>query len=307
MWRDVLKPTIKTLCSVTIAAGLSLYCVGHSFVAFSQARKPVSQNSTGPSPKSLSDSSGGVGNPAAKSASPTNDISEESVSEDVSATRILETIMEPPVEYSYASFGKNDPFVPPESKAQKLKSKGQEDAERKAAEKPLLSPLQAYELRALRPIGIWRLIGGEFKALILTPVGEGIVTKLNDPIGNRNGKIIDIRSKAVTVREFTTAPDGTRQFQDVEIPISNSPADRQPPEKRRDNVADKSAPAGLKQDASGSQAPAIAVPPSVFAAPAPAQPAAPKTPETQPSQPAKSTNGNSQLQRIPMESLTPLN
>lgn len=128
----------------------------------------------------------------------------------------IEDIVEPPSDYQYAAFGKEDPFVPPlpEANANSTLSLG-------GFEIPIVSPLQKYELKKLNMVGIWQGTNNERKALVMTPAvdgaEQGIIVKISDPVGNKGGKVIDIGNDYITVREFTLAKDGTRQFEDKQM------------------------------------------------------------------------------------------
>ena len=109
-------------------------------------------------------------------------------------------------EYTYASFGKPDPFIPPllSSHIAQL-------------EIPIVSVLQKYRLDQLRVVGIWTLENNARKALLTSSSDEGVVVSVGDHAGNRGGKIIAIEPDIVKIREFTLAPDGTRQFSDRDL------------------------------------------------------------------------------------------
>lgn len=133
------------------------------------------------------------------------------VAKDVTSGIRVEDIVEPPVDYRYAAFGRTDPFVPPELS----ETKGGND------EVPVVSPLQEYPLNQLQLIGIWRMDSGEHKGLVMTPTGEGVVVKNGDPIGLKRGRIVEIQETLLKVREYVLAPDGTRQFEDLSLRLSN--------------------------------------------------------------------------------------
>lgn len=127
---------------------------------------------------------------------------------DITSTIRIEDIAESTSDYNYSSFGKPDPFVPP--LVTDLLTK---------LEIPITSPLQRFPAVNLRVAGIWTLPSGERKALIMTPEDEGIISKVNDPIGRKGGKILAIEKNLIKIREFSPAADGTRQFQDTELPL----------------------------------------------------------------------------------------
>ena len=109
-------------------------------------------------------------------------------------------------DYTYASFGRPDPFIPPllSSHITQL-------------EIPIVSILQKYRLDELRVVGIWTLENNARKALITSRNDEGVIVSVGDHAGNRGGKIIAIEPEMVKVREFTLSPDGTRQFNDRDL------------------------------------------------------------------------------------------
>lgn len=139
-----------------------------------------------------------------------------SVAEDITDGVRVEDIIEPPSDYRYAAFGKPDPFVPP--LVTQVERIDVVDAPG-AIEIPIVSMLQKHELSTLRIVGIYSVHSGERKALVMTPDGSqaAVSVKIGDPIGNRGGKVLAIGVSAVTVREFTLAADGTRQYDDLEM------------------------------------------------------------------------------------------
>jgi len=138
-----------------------------------------------------------------------------SAAEEVTAGVRVEDIVEPTTDYRYASFGKSDPFLPPEKKA---------DNSAVVSEVPIVSPLQRFGLSELKLVGVWQLPTGERKAMIMTPKEEGIIIHAGDPIGKRSGKILSIHEEHIVAREFTVAPDGTRQFEDIPVTLGSGTA-----------------------------------------------------------------------------------
>jgi Tfp pilus assembly protein PilP len=136
------------------------------------------------------------------------------VAEEITGGVRVEDIVEPPSDYRFAAFGRQDPFIPPII-TQQLAAEQAIDP----LEIPIVSPLQRFDLDRLQVVGIWQLPSGERKAMVLTPnrSAQGIIVKNGDPIGNRGGKIVDIGAQVITVREFMLAPDGTRQFEDQQM------------------------------------------------------------------------------------------
>ncbi len=143
----------------------------------------------------------------------------------------VEDIVEPPSDYRYAAFGKPDPFVPPLVTAERPSGPN-------SLEIPIVSPLQRFAVRDLRLVGVWQLASGERKAMVMTPsrgaeeggstAGEGIIIKNGDPIGTHGGKILGIGDDFLTVREFSLAPDGTRQYEDQQMYMGKRNPDDQP-------------------------------------------------------------------------------
>jgi Tfp pilus assembly protein PilP len=134
----------------------------------------------------------------------------------------VEDIIEPPSDYRYAAFGKGDPFVPPVIT--------EEATVINPLEIPIVSPLQRYRLQELSLVGIWQHSSGERKAMIMTPANElggsqGIIIKNGDPIGQKGGRILGIGDDYLTIREFTLAPDGTRQYEDQQMFMGRRPAE----------------------------------------------------------------------------------
>lgn len=131
----------------------------------------------------------------------------DGVANDVTSGIRVEDIVEPPSQYRYAAFGKQDPFIPPMLTQERSSN----------AEIPIVSVLQRHSLESLRIVGLWELPSGERKALVMTPNEEGIVSRVGDLIGSRGGKIIQITAAGIKVREFSISPDGTRQFEDADL------------------------------------------------------------------------------------------
>jgi Tfp pilus assembly protein PilP len=160
-----------------------------------------------------------------------NEASGKGVAAEITKGVRVEDIVEPPAEYHFASFGKQDPFIPPILPSNS--KPGETAATAGSLEVPIVSALQRFSLDNLMVVGIWQLSNGDRKAMVLTPPGEtgggqGIIVKIGDPIGNRGGRILAIGGDFLTVREFYLAPDGTRQFEDRRLPMTVTPADQRP-------------------------------------------------------------------------------
>lgn len=136
---------------------------------------------------------------------------EESISgQEVNSGVNVQDIVSASHEYNYASFGKSSPFIPPLLSSHLAK-----------LEIPIVSVLQRYFLEQLTVVGIWTLENNARKSLVMTSENEGVIVAVGDPIGNRGGKIISIEPNLVKVREFSLAPDGTRQFEDFDLWLGN--------------------------------------------------------------------------------------
>lgn len=116
----------------------------------------------------------------------------------------IDDIIEPPASYRYSSFSKRDPFSYP-------------DREEMDDDSFVVSKLQHHDISSLKLVGVWRLSTGVSKALILTPKGEGVVAVIGDPVGQNNGEIMEIGKNKIIIREYLMTPDGTRQFNDIDM------------------------------------------------------------------------------------------
>ena len=163
------------------------------------------------------------------------------LAEDITKGIRIEDIIEPPTDYHYAAFGRPDPFMPP-------MVLDREGAGPNPLEIPIVSPLQRYSLDQLRVVGIWRLASGDRKAMVLaqasrssepgrggtdsmtasSAASQGIIVKVGDPIGNRGGKVMSVADDYVTIREFSLSPDGSRQYEDRQLPMGARNADELP-------------------------------------------------------------------------------
>lgn len=136
----------------------------------------------------------------------------------------IKDIVEPTSEYTYASFGKPDPFTrplfgaPPEETGAAL-AQNPGDAVPGSApgskEITVNSPLQAYPLTALEVKGVWQTQDGEFRSIIQTPKKEGVVVKNGDPISS--GKILTIGKDEILVRLYKLKADGVREYEDTSM------------------------------------------------------------------------------------------
>ncbi len=142
----------------------------------------------------------------------------------------LKEIMEPSTEYNYASFGRPDPFLAPDfgSTAPNVAASNADQVQSAAPTgKDILitSPLQAYPLNSLSVKGVWQLAGGEVRAMVATPKGEGVIVKEGDPISS--GKVLNISREKLTVRLYRLREDGVREYQDSVLTIGG-PSDKGP-------------------------------------------------------------------------------
>ena len=128
----------------------------------------------------------------------------EKVIETMEISIQIDDIIEPPASYRYSSFNKRDPFTYP-------------DREELLDDEFAISKLQRHDVSSLKLVGVWRLSTGVSKALVLTPTGEGVVAVIGDPIGQNNGEVMEIGKNKIIVREYLMTPDGTRQFNDIDM------------------------------------------------------------------------------------------
>lgn len=118
----------------------------------------------------------------------------------------VDDIVEPIAGYHYSSFSKRDPFSYP-------------TVDKLSTEEFISSKLQLYDVSSLRLVGVWKLSTGISRALVLTPSNEGVVVSVGSSIGQNNGEILDIARHKIVIREYTITPDGTRQFDDIDMTI----------------------------------------------------------------------------------------
>lgn len=125
---------------------------------------------------------------------------------DVTKEVAVENIISPEQEYHYISMAKPNPFIPPLVSSLMAR-----------LEIPIENSLQKFNLQDLKVVGIWTLRNTERKAMILTPTNEGVVVIIGSLLGRRGGKVTEIDDSSITVREFSLASDGTRQFEEAKI------------------------------------------------------------------------------------------
>ncbi|MBC7660508.1 MAG: pilus assembly protein PilP [Chitinophagaceae bacterium] len=133
----------------------------------------------------------------------------------------IRDIIEPTSEYTYASFGKPDPFSMPIS--ERPKDTGADKVSQvpidmqvgNSKEITVVSPLQNYPMGSLKVMGIWQKADGEMRSVILTPKNESIVVKVGDPISS--GKVLAIDKKEIVVRLYKIRKDGVRDYEDARV------------------------------------------------------------------------------------------
>lgn len=109
------------------------------------------------------------------------------------------TAIAPQGEPTYSSVGKRDPFKP------FIKI-----IEKKEVETPMskaLPPIKRYSLEQFKLVGIVSL-GQRPKAMIVDPEKNTYVLGVGDEIGNKQGKIIEVKDNGILVEE-------KRYFEDV--------------------------------------------------------------------------------------------
>jgi Tfp pilus assembly protein PilP len=140
---------------------------------------------------------------------------------DMGSSVKIREIVEPSGEYSYASFGRPDPFIAPASLMDPGTNAGAAaPLTPEGSEIKIISPLQRYPLTDLNVKGVWQLSSGETRAVVMTPKGEGVVVKEGDPISS--GKVLNIKREQLTVRLYRLRADGVREYEDVGMKIGGS-------------------------------------------------------------------------------------
>lgn len=176
--------------------------------------------------------------PAAKSI--TSQVAEDDSSiqaKDLSYDIRIETIVEPPAEYHFSSFGREDPFMPPLAR---MKSNIDRRKSQAKYGIPIVNSMQV-SLSNLTVRGIWQLANGERRALVIASRDvrgegdgdpsralqeeEGVVAKVGDLIGPA-GKIIEIDESAVVTRQYKLLRDGTRTFDEVVLHLGGLDASK---------------------------------------------------------------------------------
>jgi Tfp pilus assembly protein PilP len=138
---------------------------------------------------------------------------------DVGRSIKIREIVEPSGEYSYASFGRPDPFMQPEISLDPAMGQGFNPM---SSELAITSPLQRYPLSDLNIKGVWQLSSGQTRAVVLTPKNEGVVVQEGDPISS--GKVLSIKRDQLVARLYRLRSDGVREYEDVTMKIGISKA-----------------------------------------------------------------------------------
>ena len=156
------------------------------------------------------------------------DLHEDSGFEDLTHTIHIEEILEPPMDYHYAAFGRVNPFQSPALNVAGAFNKGGKmgdtEGEAQAAgavsgsEIPIVNPLQGYAINDLEVKGIWQQGSGEWRAIVMTPRKEGIIVKVGDPISS--GKVLLIDRNKLSARQYQIRTDGAREYHDEEMYLS---------------------------------------------------------------------------------------
>ncbi len=141
-------------------------------------------------------------------------VSEHVISENPGKGYRIDDITEPKTDYHYASFGNPDPFIPPLLAAPTIVQAN--------ILKPIVSPLQNFPSSSLKVSGVWETDDGEWKALVMTKDGEGIVARQADPFGDKDGKIVNINEEGLTIREYIKNLDGTREVKEAKFLLSTA-------------------------------------------------------------------------------------
>jgi len=100
----------------------------------------------------------------------------------------------------YSTKGKRDPFLPFIKLLEKDNNASQQPSTK------LLPPIKKYPVQEFRLVGVmW--IGDEPRAMVVDPEKNTYFLVLGDEIGNKNGKIIEIRDNGILVEERSYVED----------------------------------------------------------------------------------------------------
>jgi len=100
----------------------------------------------------------------------------------------------------YSTKGKRDPFLPFIKLLEKDNNASQHPSTK------LLPPIKKYPVQEFRLVGVmW--IGDEPRAMVVDPEKNTYFLVLGDEIGNKNGKIIEIRDNGILVEERSYVED----------------------------------------------------------------------------------------------------
>ncbi|MBC62154.1 MAG: hypothetical protein CMP11_06815 [Zetaproteobacteria bacterium] len=128
---------------------------------------------------------------------------EEINTENLSDIINIERVKNFHLKYNYSSEAKPDPFKPPTSKEGKKSIKIQ-----------ITSSLQKFDIEELKLVGIWNIGKNKNKALVMTPDEEGVICKVNDPIGKKGAVIHEITDNKISIRKFKLTKEGSRIYSD---------------------------------------------------------------------------------------------
>lgn len=134
------------------------------------------------------------------------------------ATVAVEESAPASVNYVYSPVGLRDPFRAPGMEVRRTAAE--------APESNCQRPICQFDVDQLALVAV--VTGGPNPvAMVQDPSGRGFNVRRNSPIGNKGGRVTAIRGEEITVTEFWTAPDGTKNPNRVSIKLR--PEERTPP------------------------------------------------------------------------------
>lgn len=123
-----------------------------------------------------------------------------------------------PVNYVYSPNGMRDPFRAPGMEARRVT-----DAE---PETTCRRPICQFNIDELSLVAV--VTGGPNPvAMVRDPQGRGFNVRRNSPIGSKGGRVTAIRGDEITITEYWTAPDGTKNPNRVSLKLR--PEEKSPP------------------------------------------------------------------------------
>lgn len=123
-----------------------------------------------------------------------------------------------PVNYVYSPSGMRDPFRAPGMQARRTAEAEPETTCRR--------PVCKFDIQQLSLVAI--VTGGPNPvAMVRDPQGRGHNIRRNSPIGSKGGRVTAIRSDEITITEYWTAPDGTKNPNRVSLKLR--PEEKSPP------------------------------------------------------------------------------